>query len=200
MAATVYTLESANLICGDARSPAAGGEGTARTSPGISTHLVLQELKLPAWEENYQDLAPGGAPVAIEIPMHMNKLEATFNLAGWDPSIMIYVGQNSPACQRFTAYGLIRDRRTSLAHQAVAVIEGRMGRVNPAAFSKGNLMHHEYSIKSIVHYELWMQTESGDARPNEIYWWDFFTSQMRFGRVVITDDMVRLLAIPGNPT
>ena len=71
-------MESANLICGDTRS------GQECRAPGISTHLVLQELKLPAMEENYVDHAPGGAPIAIEMPTHMNKLEATFNLAGWD--------------------------------------------------------------------------------------------------------------------
>ena len=190
--ATVYTMESVNLILGDVR-------GT--TSPGISTHLVLQELKLPGMEENYTDHAPGGAPVAIEIPTHFNKLEATFNLAGWDPEVMKFVGQNNPFYQRFTAYGLIRDRRTAEAHQAIAVIEGRMGRVNPTAFSKGNLMAHEYSLKSIVHYELWMQMEGGGdtGTPTEIFWWDFFTSRLRIGPVEVTDDMVRLLAIPGNP-
>lgn len=190
MTTTVYTMESANLICGDWRG---------QTAPGISTHLVLQEMKLPTWEENYQDHTPGGAPVAIEVPSHFNKLEATFNLAGWDPEVMTFIGHNSAFYQRFTAYGLIRDRRSSSAHQAVCVMEGRLGRVNPTAFSKGNLMHHEYSIKSIVHYELWMQMKSGDAEPSEIYWWDFFTSRHRVGQYELTDDMVRLLAIPGNP-
>ena len=196
--ATVYVMEGANLICGDTRSPAAGGDSSGTTAPGSSTHLVLQELKLPALEENYVDHTPGGAPVGIEVPTHINKLEATFNLAGWDPNIMTFIGQNNPFLQRFTAYGLIRDRRTSNALGATAVIEGRMGRVNPTAFSKGNLMSHEYSIKSIVHYELWMQLTPGQATPTEVYFWDFFTSRLRSGRVELTNDMVRLLAIPAN--
>jgi uncharacterized protein len=186
--ATVYVMESANIICGDTRGTAA---------PGISTHLVLQELKLPALEENYVDHNPGGAPIAIEIPTHMNKLEATFNLAGWDPALMSYIGQNDPYYQRFTAYGLIRDRRTSKALQAMAVMEGRLGRVNPTAFSKGTLQHHEYSIKSIVHYQLTMQlTQNG--QPAEIYFWDFFTSVRRIGGKDLNKDMIRLLSIPGN--
>ena len=147
MSNTVYVMESANLICGDTSTT-----DTTKTSPGISTHLVLQELKLPTWEEAYVDHTPGGAPVGIEVPTHFNKLEATFNLAGWDPAVMKFIGQEQPFNHRFTAYGLIRNRRTSEALQAVAVMEGRLGRVNPTAFSKGNLMHHEYSIKSIVHY------------------------------------------------
>jgi phage tail tube protein FII len=186
---TVYTMESANLICGDAGQ---------KTAPGISTHLVLQELKLPGLEENYVDHAPGGAPIAIEIPTHMNKLEATFNLAGWDPDVMVFIGQEQQdRYQRFTAYGLIRDRRSSEALQAIAIIQGRLGRVNPTAFSKGNLMAHEFSIKSIVHYELWMQ-RAANTTPSEVYWWDFFTSVRRIGGRDLNDDMIRLLSIPGN--
>jgi uncharacterized protein len=191
---TVYTMESANLICGDAGQ---------RTAPGISTHLVLSELKLPALEENYVDHTPGGAPIGIEIPTHMNKLEATFNLAGWDPDVMVFIGQEQQdRYQRFTAYGLIRNRRTSEALQAVAIMQGRLGRVNPTAFSKGTLMAHEFSIKSIVHYELWMQeTSQSNASgwsAKEIYWWDFFTSVRRVGARDLNDEMIRLLAIPGN--
>ena len=187
---TIYVMESANVICGDTRG---------KSSPGISTHLVLQELKLPAMEENYVDHAPAGAPIAIEIPTHFNKLEATFNLAGWDPVLMSYIGQNDPYYQRFTAYGLIRDRRTSKALQAIAVMQGRLGRVNPTAFSKGNLMAHEYSIKSIVSYSLTMQL-TANGQPSEIYWWDFFTSVRRIGGKDLNKDMIRNLAIPGNAT
>lgn len=189
---TIFIMESANLICGDVI-------GETGPMPGISTHLILQELKLPAWEEAYVDHTPAGAMVGIEVPMHLNKLEATFNLAGWNPQLMGFMGQENPYYHRYTAYGLIRDRRTSTALQALAVMEGRLGRVNPTAFSKGNLMAHEFSIKSIVHYELYMQLESGSASPSEIYWWDFFTSRLRSGQTELTDEMVRLLAIPANP-
>jgi Bacteriophage tail tube protein len=186
---TVYTMESANLICGDI---------SAKTSPGISTHLVLQELKLPTLEENYVDHTPGGAAVGIEIPSHINKLEATFNLAGWDPDVMVFLGRETRFHQRFTAYGLIRDRRSSAALQCVAIMEGRIGRVNPTAFSKGNMMSHEFSIKSIVSYQLFMQRTTEDPLLREIYSWDFFTSIKRIDGVDLNDDMVRLLAIPGN--
>jgi uncharacterized protein len=187
---TIYTLESANLICGDI---------STKTSPGITTHLALQELKLPALEENYVDHTPGGAAVGIEVPSHINKLEATFNLAGWDPDVMIFLGRETRFHQRFTAYGLIRDRRTSEALQCVAIMEGRIGRVNPTAFSKGNMMHHEYSIKSIVQYQLFMQRSYSDPLLFEIYCWDFFTSVKRIGGVDLNQDLVRVLAIPANP-
>jgi uncharacterized protein len=188
--ANIYVMESANVIVGDA-----GG----KSSPGISTHLVLQELKLPTMEENFVDHAPAGAPIAIEIPTHMNKLEATFNLAGWDPVIMSYIGRNTRMYHVFTAYGLIRNRRTSEAMQAIARMEGRLGRVNPTAFSKGNLMSHEYSIKSIVSYSLTMQLVPKGPQ-SEIYWWDFFTSVRRIGGKDQNADMIRTLAIPANAT
>jgi len=50
-----------------------------------------------------------------------------------------------------------------------------------------------------VHYELWMQLDPGNATPSEVYWWDFFTSRLRVGQEELTDDLVRVLAIPGNP-
>jgi hypothetical protein len=192
---TVYSLESANLICGDTST-----KDSNKGAPGISTHLVLQELKLPTLEENYVDHTPGGASVGIEIPSHINKLEATFNLAGWSSDVMVYLSRDTPQHHVFTAYGLIRDRRSSLALQCIAVMHGRLGRVNPTAFSKGNLMHHEYSIKSIVHYELNMQQSGEDNQLFEIYYWDFFTSEKRIGGIDVNKEMVRLLAIPGNPT
>jgi uncharacterized protein len=185
-AGNIYTLESVNLICGNTGN---------KNAPGISTHLVLQELKLPALEENYVDHAPGGAPIAIEIPTHMNKLEITFNLAGWDPDIMMFLAREENRYHQFTAYGLIRERRTSEALQAYSKIQGRLGRVNPTAFSKGNLMAHEYSIKSVVHYELWMQELAG-AELTEIYKWDFFTSEKRIGGEDQNKQLVDLLRIP----
>jgi phage tail tube protein FII len=185
---TVYVMEGANLICGNS----VGANGPM---PGISTHLVLQEMKLPTMEENYAEHTPAGAPIAIEVPTHINRLEATFNLAGWDPDIMRFLGQNSSEYHHFTVYGMIRDRRTSIALQAIARIQGRLGRVNPTAFSRGNLMSHEYAIKSIVAYSLNMQKNVGED-PSPIFDWDFFTSDFIVGGEDINADMMRTLAIP----
>jgi hypothetical protein len=44
-----------------------------------------------------------------------------------------------------------------------------------------------------------MQLDPGNATPSEVYWWDFFTSRLRVGQEELTDDLVRVLAIPGNP-
>lgn len=194
MAQNLYTMEAVNLICGDI-----GGS----SSPGYSTHLVLDELKLPALEEAYVDHMPGGAPVSIEIDMHFNRLEATFNLAGLQPDIMKLIATSRRELQRYTANGLVRERRTGRALKATAILQGRMGRANPTAFSKGNKMAHEYSIRSIVHYEFWMQVDpganggGGGVIQEPIYYWDFFTSEFRVGEVNINEDLIRVLEIPG---
>ena len=77
----------------------------------------------------------------------------------------------------------------------MARMEGRLGRVNPTAFSKGNLMAHEYAIKSIVSYHLTMELAPGGT-PSEIYWWDFFTSVRRIGGKDQNADMIDNLSIP----
>lgn len=174
----VYTMESANLFCGDE----AGAQSNA---------LILGPLKLPSMEENYADWLPGGAPVAIEIDTHLQRLEATFSLLGWQPKIMGMIRASSRLNQSFTAYGLIRDRRTGKANEAKAVMQGRLGRVNPTEFRKGTNQEHEFSIRSIVHYELTMMGE-------EIYYWDFFTSTFRADGTDLNQDFNQILRIPTN--
>lgn len=181
----VYVMEAVNLKCTDS-----GGGAT----PGISTHLTLSELKLPAMEENYVDHMAGGARMAIEIHTHLARLEGTFTLAGWQPEVMKLLGRSERINQVFTAYGLIRDRRVGTALQAVAVMEGRLGRVNPTAFTRGSLQHHEYSIRGIISYKLDMQQAAGGSL-NEIYFWDFFTSEFRVGGDDINKELRNTLAI-----
>lgn len=189
--AEVLTMEAANLICGDLG---------AEVAPGSSTHLQLAELKLPGFEENYVDFLPGGTMVGIEIPTHFNRLEGAFNLNGWQPEVMGILAQSDVNMQRFTAYGLIRNRRTGEANQAVGVMEGRMGRVNPTAYRKGDLQMFEFSIRSIVFYHLMMQ-ENVDAQLQTIYRWDFFSGEfsVRGPDGILRDmnaDYIRALAIP----
>lgn len=166
MTMPVFTMEAANLICGDT-GPA--------SQPGQSTLLVLQEMKLPGWEENYADYSAGGAQVNYEVNTNFNRLEATFTLHGWQPPIMGLLAQADFQEQVFTAYGMIREKRSGDALKAMAVMRGRLGRVNPTAFRRGDLMGHEYSIRGIWHYELWM-APSKNSELAPIYQWDFFES------------------------
>lgn len=186
--ATVYVLEEVNMICGNV--------GGGPSAPGISTHLTLSELKLPGMEEAYVDHMPGGAPVSIEVPMHINRLECTFNLAGFNPDVMRLLGSANRSLQIFTANGLVRDRRSGEALKAQAVIQGRLGRVNPTNFQKSNLFQHEFSIRSIVSYKLDMQETKDAAGMTPIYQWDFFTSDFFVGDTNMNADMIRILGIP----
>lgn len=188
MPATLYVMEDVNLVCGDTGSEQA---------PGISTHLQINELKLPTIEENFYDHNAGGSYVGIEASSYIQKLETTFNLAGWNPDVMGMIARsNVRTLRRFTAYGLIRDKRTVQALQCVAVMDGQLGKIAPSAFRKGDMMQHEYSIRGITHYELYMQRVPG-TEPQEIFWFDFFTSALRIGGVDVNDEMIRILAIPG---
>lgn len=197
MTATIYSMESVNLICGD--------EGN-EAQPGISTHLTLNELKLPAMEETYVDHIPGGAPMGVEINMHLNRLEATFSLAGVQPDVMKLIGRSLRSLQHYTAYGLIRDQRSGIALKAQAILWGRMGRVNPTNFRKGDKFSHEYSLRGITHYEFYMQqvgsasiAQPGGATPDstlqEIYYWDFFEPALRIGGVDIKTEENQILGI-----
>jgi P2 family phage contractile tail tube protein len=186
MAASLLVMESFNVICGDS--------GDA-SSPGVSTHLEVTNMKLPGLELNLVDHTAGGAPVQIEVPMFENKLESTFTLAGWNPGVVSMFGQWARALNRFTMYGLIRDRRSGQAMQLFAILEGQLGRANPQDARKNDLFQIEYAIRSIVHYELHMQETVG-TEASEIMFWDFFTSTRRMGGVDLNAELNPILAIP----
>lgn len=174
----VLTMEAANLFCGD-------------HDKATSNHLSLLDLKLASLEENLVDWNPGGSPVASEVETGINKLEMTFNLAGWTPEVMKLIGTSQRERQVFTAYGVIRDRRSGSTLEAMAVAQGRLARVNPTNFRRGDLHQHEYTIRGIVHYELYMGED-------EIYFWDMFTNELRVGGVDINFETNRILKIPGS--
>ncbi len=195
MGNSLFTMESVNLICGDTGD---------RAQPGETTHLEIRELKLPALEENYMDHAAGGAPIAIEIDSHVNRLECTFVLAGWNPYVMTMMGRSLRELQHYTAYGVIRDRRTGFALKGMAVLWGRLGRVNPTNFRKGDLHGFEYSIRNITHYELLLATgptaqgTDGLTAMSEIYYWDFFEPAFRVDGIDIKAEENLILGIPSE--
>jgi phage tail tube protein FII len=116
----------ANLFCGD-------------DDPTASKHLTLTELQLPNLQEMYQDHHPGGSRVQIEVAVGIQKLEASFKLAGWDPELLTQFGLGATARKKFTAYGSIRDKRNGTAIEAKAVLEGRLGAASPEAFQRGEM-------------------------------------------------------------
>jgi phage tail tube protein FII len=162
-------MEGCNMIIGTS-----GNE----PAPGLSTHLVISEMKLPGIEENFVDLIAGGAPVATEVNTHINRLESTFILDGWQPEVMGCIQTADTTLQQFFAYGAIRERRLGQMCQSKAEMWGRLSRVNPTNFRRGDMLRHEYSIRGITHYELWM-SRAGKTKMTQIYYWDFFNSDFR---------------------
>lgn len=156
---TIYVMTAVNLFCGD-------------DDPTKSKGLTISELKLPSLEEEFADHKAGGAPVGIEIPVGIKKLEPTFKLDGFDPDLLVKFGLNSKVRNVFTVYGNISDRRSGRDIPTKAILEGRLGRVAPDAFQSGNLMGHEYAINEVVRYELYFDGK-------EKIFWDFFESTWR---------------------
>ena len=124
---TIYVLEAVNLFCGD-------------HDPQASKHLTITELKLPDLQAIYADHHPGGARVAIEVELGVQKLEPTFKLAGFDPDLLSQFGLGSRMKNIYTAYGHIRDKRTGKDIEAKAIIEARLGKIAPDAYSRGELV------------------------------------------------------------
>jgi len=177
MSSTFYMMEAVNLFCGT-------------DDPTKGKHLSIAELKLPDLQAIYADHHAGGALVATEFEVGIEKLEPTFKLSGFDPDLLSQFGLGTKHRQFFTAYGVIRDQRTGKPIEAKSIIEARLGRIAPDAFQRGEMHGHEYAMNSVVHYELWFN----DA---EKLYWDFFTSSWRVDGVDQNADENRILRIGG---
>jgi P2 family phage contractile tail tube protein len=172
---TLFVMEAVSLFCGD-EDPTAG------------KHLSIQELKLPDMNETFADHTPGGGRVGIEVPVGIEKFEAPFKLTGFDPQVMSQFGLHTKVAQNYTAYGSVINRRTGAAIEAKALMEGRLGKVSPEAFKKGDLHGFDYAINGITHYELHFDGV-------EKFYFDFFTNAWRVDGVDQNADQNRILRI-----
>lgn len=159
----VMIMDYANLFCG------AGPQDDA-----ASNHLVLTELNLPAMDVQYADHRAAGAPIYIEFDTGMARLETTFVLVGLTPQVMNLVNSWILTERKFFAYGNVRDHNTGIAVQAAAAFIGQLGRADPQNFRKGDVMHTNYAIRSITHYEFQLAGQP-------LVLWDFFTNTRFFG-------------------
>lgn len=173
--ANVYILESANLFCGD-------------HDPSNSKHLTLEELKLPDLQETMADHAPGGGKVGVEFAVGVEKLEPTFNLKGFDPDLLSQFGIGGKGRKTFTAYGVIRDKRSGQAKEVKAIMEGRLSKVSLGAFQRGEASGGEYGINEVLHYALFFDGK-------EKLYWDFFTNELRLDGVDPDPDTNSILRI-----
>lgn len=178
MANSIYMMEAANIFVGD-------------DNPNASNHMTIQTLKLPSLEENFVEHNAGGSAIGMEFETHMSRLEATFTLAGWTPDVLTKIGRWAVETQRFTARGAIRDRRSGKVSTALALMWGRLGRANPTDFRRGDMMGHEYSIRSIHHYELMIGG-------NRIIYFDYFENARIIGGWDVNSEINRALGITGS--
>lgn len=172
---TMYVMEAVNLFCGN-------------DDPTASKHLTIAELKLPDMTETFADHGPGGGRVGIEVGVGIEKLGATFKLNGFDPQLLTQFGLGTRVSNNYTAYGSVLDKRSGRAIEAKAVIEGRLGKIAPDAFQRGELQGHEYAINGIMHYELHFDGA-------EKFYFDFFSNAWRVDGVDQNADMNRNLGI-----
>jgi P2 family phage contractile tail tube protein len=175
---TIYVMEAVNLFCGD-------------HDPTASKHLTISELKLPPLQGIYADHHGGGARVAIEVEVGIQKLEPTFKLAGFDPAMLAQFGLGSRYKNVYTAYGMIRDKRTGRAIEAKAIIEARLGKIEPDAFTRGEMVGHEYALNEVTHYEMWF-----DGKPK--IKWDFFENTWEVDGNDENADENRILRVPAT--
>lgn len=175
---TIYVTEAVNIFCGD-------------HDPEQSKHLTISELGLPTLEETAVDHSPGGGKVAVEFTVGVNKLEPSFKLAGFDPALLTSFGLGSKKKNVFSAYGVMIDKLTGRNIELKAIIEGRLGKVEPSAFQRGELHEHDYAIKEVMHYELWFDEEPKVK-------WDFFENTWEIDGNNENAELNRILRIPSS--
>ena len=173
----LYVMEGVNLFCGDG-DPAQASKA-----------LQIRTLQLPSLEEATTTHRPGGAVAAVELSMaSLNPLAVSFNLAGVDPQLLSMFGLGQRTLQVFTAYGIIRDKRTSRAIEAKAIFQARLARIEQEEFQRGELMGADYGLVEVMHYESYFDGQ-------EKHYFDFFTSAWRVDGVSQNADERRILRL-----
>lgn len=153
----LLSFEAANIFCG---------------AEGDTNHLRLTNVRLPGYEEIYLDHKPGGAPIAIEVDILMNKLQCDFTLAGWTPQVDALIGSWQGGSNLFYLFGALRDRVTGEVLQAQANIFGRLGKVTNSYWQRGQIGSTVYSIRSIIAYKLTI------SNFGTMIDWDFFNNTL----------------------
>ena len=162
--ATLLVRESINLFVGD-------------TGPDNGKPINIMNLKLPMFEEKTAEHHPGGAIGAFEIGgMGFNALSLSFKLTGVDPQAMGMFGRGASATQPYTIYALLRDKNGNQAIEEKAKVFGRMVKIENTEFKRGDLTDQDHEIKEVTHYEYYVNKQ-------EIFYYDFLSSQFRVNRV-----------------
>lgn len=138
--ATLYNLDTANLFVGD-------------EAPNRSEFLVLNGVKIPALEEATKEHKPGGGIGGINMGMRSIKpLVLTFSLFGFNPDVMPKFMTNRR--ESYTIRANVSNVRTQEDIPLVAVVHGRMTKVETSEFKKEDGISTDYEINEITRFKL----------------------------------------------
>ena len=173
---SIFVREAMNIFPGDS--------GNDR-----SKHLSIANLSIPTLEEKTADHMAGGAIGALEIGgLGINALQVGFKLMGSDAQSMGLFGIGGRNQVPYTMYGLIRDKNGNKPLEMKAIVWGRMTKMAPSEFKRGDLDEQDHEIKEVTHYELYYNKA-------EKYYFDFFSSAWRVDGVDQNSDLNSILRI-----
>lgn len=175
---TIWSFEEANLFCGKEAS-----------DQSASLHLKLADVKLPAIDEQYAEHRSLAAPIAFEINTILARLECTFSIVGFEPQVYGLPASWNEDQMWFDMYGVVRDQLTGEIIKGHAQFHGKLGRVDPQDWRRGDLFHTACSIQGIRRYVFALGDE-------QIYYWDFFTNTLIVRSDNRTADINEALNIP----
>jgi len=176
MASYVYICEAANIFVGDA-------------GPNNDKSLILQSVKLPDLEENTVAFHPGGSYGALEIGgLGLKELMVEFKTVGCDPQTLANFGVFGVASTNYTIYGAFRSKQDNSLVQLKAMITGRMKKVTPDSYKRGDLFGETFQISEVIHYEL-------DFNGAQLYFYDFFTQSWAVNGVSMTAAVNTMLGL-----
>lgn len=153
--AEITELEACNLYCED-------------EDPSKSQFLVLEEIKLPSFQEKTKEHMGGGTIGAIKIGMRSFEApELTFKLRGFNIDVLDKFMTAPTGRRKYTMLGNVRELQSSREYQAKIVVEGRMTKVDMGSFQRDAGISTDYGIDEVVHYEFHLDGQ-------ERYYWNVF--------------------------
>ena len=90
----------------------------------------------------------------------------------------------------YTIYGAVRDKQSGSSIEMMSVVWGRMVKLDPGAFKRGDIQEQTHEIKEIMRYQVtWNKAE--------LFYYDFFASTWRVNGVDQNNDVNGILRITG---
>jgi len=158
--AYLYILEGANLFSGSE-----------------DNSIILETVKIPDMEEIVASFHSAASYGALEIGgLGLKELMIPFKVGGVDPLNMITFGLFGVANISWTIYGAVRDKVDNTLSQLKAIAVGRVKKISPDTYKRGDLFGMTYDISEISHYELYFDGQ-------ELYFYDFYNHIWRVNGV-----------------